>query len=82
MMQTLEKAVFKIDPKQVETAAHTLAGMLANLSASQPQTSTVALEQPGRNRESRGPGSAFAAFQRDLDAVTASTKFCLGESYA
>jgi two-component system sensor histidine kinase/response regulator len=81
LMRTLEEAVCQVDLKQVETSAHTVAGMLANLSATQAQSSAAALEQLGRNRESGELASALAALRQDLDAVTASIKVCLEESY-
>jgi HPt (histidine-containing phosphotransfer) domain-containing protein len=82
LMRTLEEAVCQVDLKHVETSAHTIAGMLANLSASQAQSSATDLEKLGRNRESGGLASALAALRQDLDAVTASIKVCLEESYA
>jgi|GEM_PF-4524977 len=39
VMQTLARAVAKVDRKRMETASYTLAGMLANLSTSHLQTS-------------------------------------------
>jgi HPt (histidine-containing phosphotransfer) domain-containing protein len=82
LMRTLNEAVIHADVKQVEVSAHTLSGMLANLSAPQAQASAATLEQLGRERESAGFASAFATLQRDLDAVTASIRSYMEESHA
>jgi len=82
LMRTLNEAVIQADVKQVELSAHTLSGMLANLSASQAQSSAAALEQLGRERECVGFARAFAALQQDLDAVTADIRCYMEESHA
>jgi HPt (histidine-containing phosphotransfer) domain-containing protein len=80
LMHTLDEAVVQVDLKQVEMAAHTLAGMLANLSASQAHSSAQVLEQLSRKRQSEGLASALAALQQDLEEVTASIRLYLEES--
>jgi two-component system sensor histidine kinase/response regulator len=82
LMRTLDRAVVQVDLRQVETAAHTLAGMLANLSASQARSSAAALEQLGRKRQSAGLATALAILRQDLEEVTASVRLHLEESPA
>ena len=82
LMHALGNAVVQIDLKQIEMATHTLAGMLANLSASQAQSSVVALEQLVRNRQTDGLANALAALRQDLEEVTASIRLHLEELLA
>lgn len=61
----LREAVAARDGNRVATTAHTLKGMLLNLSANQAAATATRLEQLGRKGETSWYAEALAAFESD-----------------
>jgi HPt (histidine-containing phosphotransfer) domain-containing protein len=76
---TLREAVEARDGDRVATAAHTLRGMLSNLSAAQAASTAARLEQMGRKKETRGFQEAFGAFENDANRLLPQLDACLAE---
>jgi HPt (histidine-containing phosphotransfer) domain-containing protein len=53
----------------VESESHALKGMLLNLSASRAAAASSALEQMGREPQSRGMAPTFAELQAEVEAL-------------
>jgi HPt (histidine-containing phosphotransfer) domain-containing protein len=68
-LERLSDAVTRNENKQVESESHALRGMLLNLSAPRAAAAASALEQMGRERESRGMAQAFAELQAEVAAL-------------
>lgn len=75
----LREAVEARDGDRVATAAHTLRGMLSNLSASQAAATAARLEQMGRKKETLNFQEAFDAFQNDANELLPQLDACMAE---
>jgi CheY-like chemotaxis protein/HPt (histidine-containing phosphotransfer) domain-containing protein len=75
----LREAVEAGDGDRVATAAHTLRGMLSNLSATQAAATAARLEQMGRKKETLGFQEAFVAFENDASRLLPQLDACLTE---
>ena len=68
-LERLSDAVARNENKQVESESHALKGMLLNLSAPRAAAAASALEQMGRERQSRDMAQAFAELQAEVEAL-------------
>jgi HPt (histidine-containing phosphotransfer) domain-containing protein len=68
-LERLSDAVARNENKQVESESHALKGMLLNLSAPRAAAAASALEQMGRERQSRGMAQALAELQAEVEAL-------------
>jgi CheY-like chemotaxis protein len=75
----LREAVEAGDGDRVATAAHTLRGMLSNLSATQAAATAARLEQMGRKKETLGFQEAFGVFENDANRLLPQLDACLTE---
>lgn len=66
LLRTLEDAAASQDMRQVEITAHTMNGMLANVSALRARSAAARLERLGREGEAGGIKAAFAALQQEI----------------
>lgn len=66
LLRTLADAAANQDMRQVEITAHTMNGMLANVSALRARSAAAGLERLGREGEARGIKAAFAALQQEV----------------
>ena len=66
LLHTLEDAAANRDMRQVEITAHTMNGMLANVSAVRAQSAAAGLERLGRKGETTGVNDAFTALQQEV----------------
>lgn len=69
LLRSLEDAVFKEEMKSVETAGHTLKGMLASLSATRAASAASRLEGVGRTGKHSQLQEALAALQSEVAAL-------------
>jgi HPt (histidine-containing phosphotransfer) domain-containing protein len=76
-LQALREAVISGDGNNVASAAHTLRGMLANLSANHATESAARLERLGRAGEKAGYDEAMAAFERDVQSLLRELDTCM-----
>jgi two-component system sensor histidine kinase/response regulator len=75
----LREAVEAGDGDRVATAAHTLSGMLSNLSATEAAATAARLEQMGRKKETLGFQEAFGRFENDANRLLPQLDACLTE---
>ena len=66
LLRILEDAAANQDMRQVEITAHTMNGMLANVSALRARSAAAELERLGREGEAGGIKAAFAALQQEI----------------
>lgn len=66
LLRMLEDAAANQDMRQVEITAHTMNGMLANVSALRARSAAAELERLGREGEAGGIKAAFAALQQEI----------------
>ena len=68
-LEDLRRAVDSKDAKRVAAVAHSLKGMLSNLSAAESAGAAARLEQLGRSGEMSGIREAFALFEEEATKV-------------
>ncbi len=66
LLRSLQVAVAGREMRQVETTAHTLKGMLANLSAVHALSTAAFLEQLSRNGDPSGMDEALTRLSKEL----------------
>ena len=76
-LESLRDAVEAKDGTRVALTAHTLKGMLANLSASHAADIAAQLERMGRNGEVAGYGEVFANFERNAKNLLRELADCM-----
>lgn len=69
-ISSLGRAVAAGDLSSVAAVAHSLKGMLSNLSALRASAAVARLERMARNGEKEGLTEAFKAFQREMNSLT------------
>ena len=68
-LKALENAVARKDPAKTASVAHTLKGMLANLSVTKAAASAARLEQLARAGETASFDEVFAVLARDVHGL-------------
>jgi two-component system sensor histidine kinase/response regulator len=74
---SLREAVEAKDGTRVATAAHTLKGMLSNLTATQAATTAGRLEQMGRTGEAAEFAQLFSIFENDARSLLPQLEACI-----
>jgi len=64
ILQSLQEAVVRGDMKKVEVTAHTIKGMLANVSFRRAAASAVRLERMGQQRNTQGLQEELASLEQ------------------
>jgi len=77
--EALREAVTRGDAKRVAEEAHSLKGMLSNLSAHESAKAAARLELLARSGESSDFGQLFAEFDRVTSGLLPELEFCLVE---
>ena len=76
-MRSLREAVESSDGKSVTSAAHTLKGMLANLSANRASDVAAQLERMGRRGEKAGLEEVLVLLEREALRVLQEVEHCM-----
>jgi len=74
---SLRDGVDRADAAQVATEAHTLKGMLSNLSSRQASAAAAHLERLARDGQTSEFASSFAEFEQHMSQLTAEIEACL-----
>jgi HPt (histidine-containing phosphotransfer) domain-containing protein len=79
LLQSLQEAVVRGDMKGVEVTAHTIKGMLANVSFARAVASAACLERMGQQRVTQGLPEELARLEQEASLALAELEACCTE---
>ena len=79
LLQALQEAVVRGDLKRVEVTAHTIKGMLANVSFARAAASAASLERMGQQCVTQGLPEELARLEQDASLALAELEACCTE---